>query len=413
MSNKKETLVIIYRSLLVGGIENYVTNIMHNALKSNKRVIWICNKDMLYSSLYQNIIEETQIEVKRINYSGLNIYKLPNMSFAKDENIKIMVFDIFRLFQAYKIKNRYKTNNIDILYCVPHFTGSSIFPHQVFKGKCTKKIVKKLFARIYNNIYKQGNLYFFSSKHYHAIQDNYEIHFISPNNYLVPELENREKYDEASFRKVYNSRNFTIISPGRFEFPHKGYLIGLIKIYGELKPLYPQLKLLIIGDGPDKDKVEMVIEELPKAYSKDIDILSPQSLEDLKCKMKTVNLNISVAGCASLGARMGLITLPARHYVYDCEVYGFFPNSRNLTTETKPGEPAKQYIEQVINMDEEEYIHYSKLAYHTFDDELYNVNFPFVEHHISNYIPSKWDFCFVKWTYNILRLKYLIARLKK
>lgn len=412
MCCKRDVLIIIYRSLLVGGIENYIIQVMRNALKSGKKVIWVCHSNKQYSHVYSDVLEDDRLEIKAINFSGVDIYKFPNIQLSKNENVKILVFDIFRLFQAYKFRKKYKETNIDILYCIPHFTGSTILPEQRFSQRCIRKLVQKRFARIYDEIFRQGNLYFFAPRHFQVIQDTYGINFVSPKDYLVPRLNEREQYDEKSFRNVYKSKTFTIISPGRFEFPHKGYLLGLIKIFGELKPKYPQLKLLIIGDGADKDKVENAVMNLSEEIRKDVEIQSSKSLEELKRIMKTVNLNISVAGCASHGGRIGLVTLPARHYTYDCEVYGFFPDSKHLTTESKPGYPVKQYIERVINMNEDEYINYSKMAYHTFDDGVYCPNFPFNKKTITKFVPSFKDFILVKWTYNIQRLIYLIERLR-
>ena len=109
MSLKKETLIVIYRSLMVGGIENYVASVIRNALVTNKRVIWICNKSKLYSPIYKDIIEDKRLEIIKINFSGINIYKLPKIDLTHQEKVKIMVFDIFRMFQAYKLKHKYKT----------------------------------------------------------------------------------------------------------------------------------------------------------------------------------------------------------------------------------------------------------------------------------------------------------------
>lgn len=413
MGLTNETLIVIYRSLLVGGIENYVASVIKNALTTNKRVIWICNTEKLYSPVYKEIVEDKKMEIITINFSGINIYKLPKIDLSQQEKVKVMVFDIFRLFQAYKLKEKYKETKIDILYCVPHFTGSSIFPEQCFVNKTMNSFIQNKYSIIYNKLFKNGTLYFFSSKHYETIQQNYGINFSNPQNYLVPQLRVREMYDEEVFRKVFRSNSFTIISPGRFEFPHKGFLLGLIQVYGKLKPIYPKLRLLIIGDGQDKDKVEEAILKLPKESRSGIEIKNSMSFDELLKIMKTVNLNISVAGCASMGAKIGLITLPARHYNYDCEVYGFYPESRYLTTETKPGFPVEPYIERIINMSEDEYIHYSKLAYHSFDDELYNPNFPFGIKESTDYIPTKIDSIFVKLTYNIHRVFYLFNNLRR
>jgi hypothetical protein len=70
-----------------------------------------------------------------------------------------------------------------------------------------------------------------------------------------------------------------------------------------------------------------------------------------------------VAGCCSHGARRGLVSIPARHYNYDGEVYGYLPGSKDLMVSDIPGEPAEKYIEEVLNMSEEKYLKKCKESY--------------------------------------------------
>ena len=90
---------------------------------------------------------------------------------------------------------------------------------------------------------------------------------------------------------------------------------------------YPHIKLLIIGDGPDKSILIELINSLDENVKNRICLRSPVTPAELSEIMRDCNLNVSVAGCATMGARCGVLTLPARHYNYDCEVYGFIPDS--------------------------------------------------------------------------------------
>lgn len=67
MDNSKDTLVVIYRSLMVGGIENYVTSLINNALSLNKRVVWVCHTKKLYSPVYKSIVEDKRLEIIKVH----------------------------------------------------------------------------------------------------------------------------------------------------------------------------------------------------------------------------------------------------------------------------------------------------------------------------------------------------------
>ena len=105
---------------------------------------------------------------------------------------------------------------------------------------------------------------------------------------------------------------FNIVSISRFDFPHKGYLLGLIRAYGRLKEKYPQVALCIIGYGPGKPLVEKEIKRLNKKAQQDLSLLGEVDSADFPKVLKEMHLNISVAGSVGVGARNGVLSIPAR-----------------------------------------------------------------------------------------------------
>ena len=136
-------------------------------------------------------------------------------------------------------------------------------------------------------------------------------------------------------------------------------------------------------------------------------------VNDLLDLYQKCDLSISVAGCASMGARIGLLTLPARHYTNDCEVYGFFPDSKNMTTSIKPGYKVVPFIKKVMNMNAEEYLRLSRAAYDSFDDKKVSVNdFIDMNKNYFPYIPSKAVLIKFKLVYFLDKLMFYIKKFK-
>lgn len=396
-----KTLVIIYRSLFVGGIEKYIIDMMNNAIQNGNRVIWICHKDMKYSNLYESTINK--IEIKCFDFSQINILKVPQLNIAVNEELYVMAFDVFRLYVGYGIRKKYSNNNVRVFFAIPHFTGSTIFPEQSLTFPF-KQVVKRFYRYLYKINYKNDSLLFFAKKHIDAIQDNYKIQLPNAVDKVVPEITQRIPFDENRVRTIFKSEKFIIISPGRFDFPHKGYLLGLIKTFGTMKQSFPNMYLKIVGDGPDRKSVVEAINALPKEIQSSVELHEPISSDELIKEMSNCNLNISVAGCCSLGARNGIVSIPARHYCYECEVYGFFPNCKTKTTSSEPGTPVEDYILKVLKMSEDEYVDCARNAYNTFNDNKSDTAFPFRMPCNTKYIPNKILFTSILLVFSLQRI---------
>ena len=363
------TVIINYKALCVGGIESYIYESVKYFHKLGYRIIWLHRKKLIISDMYKGVMVDAQfVEHYPMRSMELHFFKKIPFKFGKNDEIVILSFSCQDHVRALKIKRDYLSFNIKAYFVIPHFTGCNIYPEQAFK--LLKNKVNRYMASIYNKWIFSGELIYCSPLHINAIEQCYKLDIPSEFRQLVPESMYSQtifSYEEAE--KRYDADIFKIVSASRFDFPHKGFMIGLVREFSKIKELNPKAVLYFIGEGPGQKKLEEEIDKLDASISKDIHILGMMPLEKLLEFYKTCQLSISVAGCATHGAKLGLITLPARHYTYTCEVYGFLPESKSHFTDTSPGKPLLPYIEKVFSMSKEEYVKYSEMAYESFMDK--------------------------------------------
>ena len=221
-----------------------------------------------------------------------------------------------------------------------------------------------------------------------TVLENVELAIQLCSDYLDPNM----ILDKVGLKNRKN--NFEIITCARFDFPHKGYIIGLVKAFNNLKFVYPQLTLTIVGYGEGEQYLKEIINELPDYSKKDINLLGkllPHELQKAFCK---ATLNVGLAGALNVGARCALPSIPVRHYTYDCECYGFYENSGESALSTKPGDNIEDYISETVNCSDKEYVLHGLSAYKKANNNN-NVDpeYIFKQHNRSNLpIFSKFDF---------------------
>lgn len=412
----KNTLVINYRHMGykhigVGGVENYIIGLIKLAHNNGNRIIWIHDVKTFIPPIYEDILNSDYVEKCACDIHKCHWFRHDKLRFNSDENVVIISFSAFDHVRALQLKHEYIDVKLTALYFIPHFTGSLIFPEQQFGFG--KRIVQKKFSHLYAEWINSGTVLFFNSRHISAIEESYGIHVDENHRKLVPEIFNEFHFDENEVRSRYSRDEFRIISAGRLEFPHKGFVIGMLKEFVALKEKYPQITYYIVGDGPEIQMVRDELNKLPEKVSKDIHLLPPMPFEELISFYKDCNLNISAAGCATYGAKSGLLTLPVRHYVYDCEVYGYLPECKDYTTSTLPGNPVIPYIEEVIHMPESEYVKRSQDSFESYNQGFVNSNAIFeIAENAQDYIMRQRDLSFVKICDLFTKIQFAIQMIK-
>lgn len=367
----KNTLIINHTSMInVGGIEKYVCRLTQYLIQNDMRVIWLCDETPRVAKSFRNIMLSNKVERVGVKCHNLNWYKVPKMTFEKDENVVIVSFEPIEMSQTQKLLKIYKDISMKSIYIVPDTTGNRYYVERYFKGLARKIVyakVQKAMKR-WNN---EGAIRFFSITQIKPLEKNYKVTIENKQEKILKNVFNTETLRQEKILKKAKERSpFNIITVGRFDFPHKGYMLGLVRAFGRLKSKYPEIQLFIIGFGKDEKKLLDEINKQNTDVKKSITLLGEVAPDDLYKYMENMHLNISVAGAVGDGARNGVISIPARNYCEgECEVYGFLPESRNLATSLAPGKNVDEYIERVLNFSNEEFLEYTVKAYNTYKEE--------------------------------------------
>jgi hypothetical protein len=366
LNNQPKTFIFIHKHMGIGGIENYLLRTIRNLKKNGNRIIWIFPEGGYIDDSFNKDLMDGSVEIINVNLDKFSWIHSLNIKFDNDEEVIALAFNLFNYIFLEMIKKKYNDIRIDSFFWVPHFKEKGVFLEE-FAPKTIQPILRQMIGKIIFSMEKNNNIIYVNKSHLDAFTRKYGYNVENEKAKLLTGS-TREilPFDEELALERCKRQVFNIITVGRFSFPHKAYLIGLIQSYGMLKQKYNQLKLTIIGYGQDQDKVIEEIEKLPILAKNDINFVGKVAYDDLRKYFAKAHLNIGVAGTIADGAVTGLISIPVRHYSEVCECYGYLPESRKYTTSSEPGRPIEEFIEEVINMDKEKYLVLSKKAYNTY-----------------------------------------------
>lgn len=368
MVNKKETFMFIQKEMILGGIQTYLIRTIKLLKQNNNRIIWIRPTGGKVDEGFESELFDGYVEIINVNFDNMFWINDLNMKIDEDEEIIAYAFSLYNFAFLEMIKNKYKTKKINNFFWVPHFKEKAVFIEE-FLNKSLQSLARKYVRKIILSMEENNNIIYVYQSHLETFEKVYNYKVENPEKKVTGTAYREIKpFDEELCIKRSIRETFNIITIGRFSFPHKAYILGLIRKYGKLKDKYNKLSLTIIGYGPDEDKVLDEINKLSNHARRDVNLVGKVEYGTLEKFLSLANLNIGVASTIVDGAITGLISVPVRHYTENCEGYGYLPNSRWCTESSKPGVSIENYIEDVINMSNEEYINLSKKAYDTYSN---------------------------------------------
>ena len=349
----KHSLIINKAYLNLGGIESNLYKLAKYAVSQNYRVIWLAKKPLILFRGFQDILNDIEIiYVNKYFNKGSAINKLV---FSAEEVITILSFTPFDHDFAIRIKEKYSSLNITPLYIIPDTRGAFYYIEEYFSWPLYGYVKKKMTV-IMKEWADRGEVRFYTKLQRIACEEKYNLSFTDVKGIIVPPVNGPSGYDLAALEERVKREVFNIISVTRFDFPHKQFLLGLVDAYALLKTKYNQLRLYIIGYGIGESLLLEKIDALPDHIRKDIHLLGAKSLMEIDEIMTQMHLNISVASSVLCGAKNCVVSIPARNFCGDvCEVYGYLPNSLSKCTSKEPGMPVDSFIEELINMSDEEF----------------------------------------------------------
>lgn len=414
----KKTVVVNYPGLKFGGIEKFIADLMLYSISQKYRVVWITTEECVEFADYKELATDERIEKIIIckNRRRLHLFKRIDASFETDENVLMVSFEPLSYMAVDSLREKANVESFNHFYIVPHFTGNIYFVDRYFKSSFGQKIAKYCFSRILTKMINNGSILAFGTAHfieYHK-QYNLDIENYNYQNKVVKNISTETIEDvESIWQKARNRDKYVeIITCARFDFPHKGYIIGLIHEFETLKTAYPMLKLTIVGDGAGSDMVNEALAKISPDARSDVELTGALNPVELLKRFRKATINIGVAGALSTGARCGLVSFPARHYTFDCETYGYYEDNTDKTLSSEKGSDIKIYVAQVMSMSDEEYVKHC-LSASKAGNKLVSVDPEYLFKQKNNKLYSKFSWAELLWaryvnTYSLL--KYYIFR---
>lgn len=360
-----KTIVINWGALTnFGGIERINYYLIKFMSENGVRVIWLKSEKSVIGEAFKDIVYHKNVEIVNVSENHLYWFKHERVSISKAEQVVVVSYTVFDMIRSLSLKNQLKGCDVSCIYTIPDTTGNFFFIERYFKG-WLKKIVFNRIKKTLSDWNDAGIIFFCAPLQITSFENNYHITVDTPQDKLIKAVyaPTPLKEDELSERSK-RAGKFNIITVGRFVFPHKGYILGLIKAFGRLKPKYPQLTLTIIGKGRDEQMLRDAISVLDEYIRKDIHVIGEVAHTQLPFYYRDKHLSIAVAGSSYDAAKNGVLSLVARnHFKEECEVYGYFDENKDMNVAITPGTLVDTFIEDAIKMSEQEYRYKCKRAF--------------------------------------------------
>ena len=353
----RRTLIVNYAGMNQGGIEVYLSNLMLYSVKQGYRVIWITTPYLAQAETTIKAVKECSL-IERC-YVKLE-WHWPSYSVRldPDEHVTMISCEPISFMKAEALRRSFKGDSFDHFLLLPHFTGAAYYPERFFKGGLLNKLFYRYMKRFAKAASEKNCIRGFDIKHLNSYEKNYSVSISEKEDKILRGIKAPVVLDDAYFRRKARERGdrFTICSCSRLDFPHKGYMMGLIDCFERINLKYPFTKLVIIGDGPNRAELEDRIGRLPDSVREAIDPKLFLEFNEVNEEFRKSHLNVGLAGAIYDGAAVGVPSLLVRHYSMTCETYGFLADNRENTLRADDGEDIFPYIEEMIVCDDERYI---------------------------------------------------------
>ncbi len=362
-------LVIARKSMGVGGIETNIYNLVKQFLDFGYRVIWLKPQGGVIDRAYESMLTSDYIEIININPRKRSWYKKLSLNVSDSDHLVAFTSNMIEFCIIDKVKEFYNIRNLDMFYWTPHYLGVGVFPEERFP-KLLQKPLRSWLSKMYCEMDVNNNILYGNHRHMEAFSGHYQYNVNAEiDNKLfdgkvytkkIPDF-NKQDCLKRAIRETVN-----IVAVGRIIFPHKGFILGLVDAFNMMHRQYPQLRLTIVGDGPDMNVLKGKISKCSIDTQNHITLTGTVPPDQLSRYFKNAHLNIGVAATVSAGSLNGVISIPARSYSNSGEVYGYLPESKSKNLSDIPGLAVENFILDVITMSKERFIELSENSYNTY-----------------------------------------------
>ncbi len=343
----------------MGGIEVHLYKWMKYFSEKGVKVIWYALPHAEETTDFSELLQ-LNIEIKHVRKTifGLQYEELDEVD---ADSVVMLSFDPLWYIAAEKIRCSGMARDFIHYMVLPHFKGAAYFPEENCLTERARKNAWIFMRRKYEEWNRQGCLKSFNEKQYLACSEHYSL-CPSQTNHIIPYVpdaiySDAEVEERARIRAERRSSEFQILVCSRLDFPHKGYVLGMVDVFESLRAIYPNVSLTIVGDGPSRQELEARVSALSKNDREFVYLLGTLSPERLIEQFGKASVNPNLAGALRTGATCGVPSLTMRHYTTCAECYGYYEDTKlGKELRSDSGIGVKPFIEQLILMSSEEYV---------------------------------------------------------
>lgn len=370
----KKYLIFSYsHDFIMGGIESYAIRMFNWAFNNGYNSILLLREDSKVHSNWKKVLDKNGVTLAFFSGSVLNnrIYNSnkENIYLKSNYEYVFIAADIHCFIKGYNICKYFKISRKgNLLLYIFH-------PYSVFASR--KKILNFPYGFLMKRI-RNSHLIFMDEETALSYKTAYKLD-------VKKECVVRLGMEIPAFNSSYIQERFqnrreeiNILTITRMDFPFKGYIMGLIDDYSKLKRYYSNLRLIIIGNGPNLGDVNNKIDQLPENVRNDISVIGEVPYEELKKYFQKCYLYVGMGTTLLDASLTGLVSVVANDYQMDNKTVGFFSDEYfNLGGNTNVSGGSnftfEMLMKQVLDWSEKEYYIKGKHAYDVVN-EHYNIN---------------------------------------
>lgn len=301
--------VFIYRNITSGGCESLIVKLARQLIKNGYRTMCICET---ISECERKTFSQNQIFVKEIKM-WVELSQYIN-ELDSDNQINILTFE-WETFCTVFFSER--ENKKTILYTIHPQTligfGNRDDPRRIYKSEA-KRFVDILTRR--RHIVSMDEVVRGKAMDFYDTVFDMKMIRIS-----VDMEEGTEQESRAQTALIESPR---ILTAARAEFPFKGYLIGLIKWFGEHKDTELMLDVVSYGEGMDLIREE--IDKLPPHKKDRLVLHERMAYDEFRQLMVGETIYVGMGTSILDAAKQGILSIPVQPGSYEVLCNGFFHN---------------------------------------------------------------------------------------
>jgi glycosyltransferase involved in cell wall biosynthesis len=323
----------------VGGTETYYNRIFGWAKSNGSRNILIVDSSYGVDRTNYDLLSKNNVEIyyskwKHNKYMILDSDRR-ELKLSKEDRILCISNSYSGYFRGIYLKNVFR--------CV-EFRNCLYILHP-YEAVCINK-AEKFKSEILNKINENNELLFMDSECYEYCKSYYKYKDKELKKNIILLSFNCKEYDDNFVERRLNKNIKHLLTVARFEFPFKGYVIGLLKVFAKLSEENDNVVLDIVGYGEGEELVKKTIKDY-KLESK-VNCVGKTSYEELQKYYQDAYIYVGMGTTLLDAANNSLPGIIVASYQYETEIRGEWYKNCLIVGEISKGNQRKDMLYDLI-----------------------------------------------------------------